>query len=93
MLPPNNDRVVSAEIPCLAGLEFGTPGGRPVLALHGWLDNAASFATVAPLLAKNLHIVALDLPGHGHSGHRSADASYPFTEWVPEVFRAADALG
>lgn len=64
-----------------------------MLALHGWLDNAASFLPLAEHLDANLRIVALDLVGHGQSDHRSPDASYPFTEWVPDVFRAADELG
>jgi hypothetical protein len=38
-----------------------------VIALHGWLDNANSFARLAPQL-KGLRIVALDLAGHGYSG-------------------------
>src|SRR6185503_3165804 len=38
-------------------------------------------------------IVAVDLSGHGKSQHRSADASYHFIDWVPEVLRLADALG
>ncbi|MEQ9365344.1 MAG: hypothetical protein RIF32_13950, partial [Leptospirales bacterium] len=35
----------------------------PVLALHGWLDNAASFRRLIPLLPADRRIVALDLPG------------------------------
>ena len=77
----------------LAARSFGDDKGRPVLALHGWLDNAASFDRLAPLLPQSLHVVALDLPGHGLSDHRSADASYQFVEWVAFVFGAADALG
>lgn len=64
-----------------------------MLALHGWLDNAASFVPLAQHLSASLRIVALDLVGHGHSEHRSPDATYPFMEFVPDVFRAADELG
>ncbi len=85
--------IVSAEHPKLAGLAFGPKTGKPVLALHGWLDNAASFLPLTELLQPGLRFVALDLPGHGKSEHRSPDASYPFTDWVRDVFRAADALG
>jgi pimeloyl-ACP methyl ester carboxylesterase len=63
-----------------------------VLALHGWLDNAASFDALAPRLA-GVELVALDLPGHGRSGHRAPGAWYHYVDYLGEVLRAADALG
>jgi pimeloyl-ACP methyl ester carboxylesterase len=68
------------------------PGGVPVIALHGWLDNAASFARLAPLLPQ-CHIIALDLAGHGRSGWRSADSGYAIWQDVADVIAVADALG
>ncbi len=76
----------------LAALEWGPADGRKVIALHGWLDNAASFSGLAPLL-DGLHIVAIDLPGHGRSDHRPVNANHHFVDWVPEIAGAADALG
>ena len=67
-------------------------GELPVLALHGWLDNAGSFDGLAPLLT-GCDVVCLDFPGHGLSYHRPAGTPYHFVDWVPEVFAAADALG
>jgi pimeloyl-ACP methyl ester carboxylesterase len=71
---------------------WGEPDALPTLALHGWLDNAASFDAVAPHLAR-VHLCALDLPGHGLSEHRAAHAGYHFIDYVPDVLGAADALG
>ncbi len=76
----------------LAGLSWGEPGEKPLLALHGWLDNAASFAYLAPLLT-GYHVVAIDLTGHGRSARRSADASYQIWDDLPEVLGVLDALG
>lgn len=76
----------------LAALAWGPADGVPVLALHGWLDNAASFARLAPLL-RGCRVVALDLPGHGWSAHRPAGASYHFADYVRDVVAAMDALG
>ncbi len=69
------------------------PEDRPrVLALHGWLDNAGSFDGLAPLLP-DARIVAVDLPGHGRSEHRAADAQQHFIDYLPFVSDALDALG
>ena len=76
----------------LGALEWGAGNRHRVLALHGWLDNAASFGPLAAEL-DGIHLVALDLPGHGHSDHRPAGVHYHFVDFVPDVLMAADALG
>lgn len=81
-----------ATTPPMAGLRFGQRGALPVLALHGWLDNAASFIPLAPLL-KGIDLVAIDLPGHGASGHRPPGVWYHPVDWLSDVEAAADALG
>lgn len=77
----------------VAARAWGPSEGRPVLAMHGWLDNAASFDRLAPLLADalGLRIVALDLPGHGLSDHKQGH--YHFIDSVADALAAADALG
>lgn len=81
------------EIPglSLAARVHGPDDGPPVLALHGWLDNAASFDRLAPLLP-DLRIVALDLAGHGRSQHRAGGA-YAFIDYVADVAHVVEALG
>lgn len=76
----------------IAGLCWGQPGEKPLLALHGWLDNAASFGCLAPLLT-GYHVVALDLTGHGRSARRSPDASYHIWDDLPEILGVLEALG
>lgn len=76
----------------LAALRFGTPGGTRVLALHGWLDNAMSFAPLAAQLPQ-LDMVALDLPGHGHSAHRPPRSWYHYIDYLDDALLALDALG
>jgi len=63
-----------------------------VLAIHGWLDNAASFSSLAPRL-DGMRVTALDLTGHGRSECRGEAESHYFVDWVPEIIEAADALG
>jgi len=76
----------------LSGLAWGAESAPPVLALHGWLDNAASFLPLASCL-EGIRLVALDLPGHGCSEHRGAGVFYHFVDYVWDVFAAATALG
>jgi pimeloyl-ACP methyl ester carboxylesterase len=67
-------------------------GGRRVLALHGWLDNAASFVPLAAHL-DDIDLVAPDLPGHGGSAHLPPGADYSFAGALHSVLDIADALG
>jgi pimeloyl-ACP methyl ester carboxylesterase len=76
----------------LAARVHGPEDGEPVICLHGWLDSAASFERLAPLLPK-LRLFCLDLPGHGLSDHRHPSACYDFVYWIPDVVAVADALG
>ncbi|MCP5420040.1 MAG: alpha/beta hydrolase [Gammaproteobacteria bacterium] len=75
----------------LAARAWGPDEGLPVLALHGWLDNAASFDLLAPLLPE-IRLIALDLPGHGLSGWRPPGMHYHFIDFIADVVAAADAL-
>jgi len=76
----------------LSGLSWGEPGASPLLALHGWLDNAASFSLISPLLVDH-HVVALDLTGHGQSDWRCAHATYQIWDDLPEILGVVEALG
>lgn len=75
-----------------AGLRNDHDGGPRLLALHGWLDNAASFVPMAPHLAA-YDLVALDLPGCGRSFHYPAHAEYSLFSTLLDILAAADALG
>ncbi|GGO75895.1 hydrolase [Marinobacterium nitratireducens] len=76
----------------IAAMEWGQPDGVPLLALHGWLDNAASFTRLARMLP-GVRLIALDLCGHGLSDHRPAGMPYYIWDNVPEVLAVADQLG
>jgi pimeloyl-ACP methyl ester carboxylesterase len=71
---------------------WGEPDAPPLLALHGWLDNAGSYAYLAPILAPRWRVIALELPGHGHSGHLPPGASYHYLDYVSAVIAAIGAL-
>ncbi|HGH6025008.1 TPA: alpha/beta fold hydrolase [Vibrio mimicus] len=57
-----------------------------VIFIHGWLDNAASFFSLMQALhhlCPDLHLCAIDLPGHGLSSHRAG--YYPFHDYIDDI--------
>ncbi|MEZ5792624.1 MAG: alpha/beta hydrolase [Nitratireductor sp.] len=76
----------------VAALAHGPADGVPILALHGWLDNAASFSRLAECMP-GARLVALDMPGHGLSDHRSVDAGYQIWDDLPQLQGVLDQLG
>lgn len=84
---------VPTQVGALAALRGGDPHGPKVIALHGWLDNAASWLPLFAHLPQPLDVLALDLPGHGLSPHLPPGVEYsPFVA-INAVLDAADALG
>jgi len=76
----------------VAGLRAGKRGGLKVLALHGWLDNAASFLPLAEHLP-SLDLAMIDLPGHGLSDHQPLTTPYTTPNAIVQTLAIADALG
>jgi len=76
----------------ISGLQWGDKSKPVLLAVHGWLDNAASFIPLAEELKKGFvdgslpyQLIAIDLPGHGHSYHKVGH--YNFVEWVEDLYQ------
>ncbi|KAL7643380.1 UNVERIFIED_CONTAM: hypothetical protein RMT77_006672 [Armadillidium vulgare] len=66
----NTPKEVQLKIPSgnIAAKVWNESGNNtPILALHGWMDSAASFDNLCPLLDRDYPIYAVDFPGHGYS--------------------------
>lgn len=57
---------------------------RTLIFLHGFLDNAHTFAGILPAF-KDEQCIAIDLAGHGHSQHRSVDAHYHLADFAYDL--------
>lgn len=72
--------------------EFATP----IIALHGFADNAGTFDLLAPLIVKNsvkpVRILCLDFAGHGRSEHRR-DGVYTEVSHLHDTLDVAEQLG
>lgn len=72
-------------------LEWAGPPGAPVLLLlHGYLAHAHWWDFVAPWLATQYRVVALDFSGMGDSGYR---ARYRHEDFHAEIIGLVEALG
>lgn len=92
MIAPIEQRIALSHHLTLTAQIWGDAEAPPLVALHGWLDNAGSHALLAPLVARRWRVIALELPGHGHAGHLPAGINYHYVDYVSAVIAAADAL-
>lgn len=76
----------------IVALSWGPTNGKPILALHGWLDNAASFIPIAKYF-KEFRFVALDLIGHGFSSHPPRGAYFHYIDYIADVASVIDQMG
>ena len=74
----------------IAVQEWGCLTGRPMIALHGWLDNLNSFYPLFSysdwLEKNNLRVISIDLAGHGYSAHRHSSHPYHLLEYVQDLY-------
>lgn len=69
--------------------QWGDPHGVPLVLLHGFAQNVASWGEVAPDLAQDRLVVALDIVGHGLSAKPHDPKAYE----MPALCDVLDALG
>ncbi len=67
---------------------WGDTDNPGVVLVHGGSAHSGWWDHIGPFLADSHRVVALDLSGHGDSGHR---ARYELTGWAAEVICAAAA--
>jgi pimeloyl-ACP methyl ester carboxylesterase len=97
--PPPEDRAttLAAGIP-FASIAWGDPADRPLVLIHGVTASSEVWWRIGPALAAfGRRVVAVDLPGHGRTGHwvghhRFRDNAADVSAWlraagldVPEV--------
>jgi len=79
----------------LAGKRWGPPASpetEKILALHGWLDNAATWDGLAPHLARRgITITGLDFLGHGKSDFQ--DSEYSSHTHIASIIYAVHVIG
>lgn len=77
----------SAGIP-FSSISWGDPAGRPLVLIHGVTASARIWWRVGPALAATgRRVVAVDLPGHGRTGHwaghhRFRDNAADVAAWI-----------
>ena len=65
---------------------WGKPGQPGVVLVHGGAAHAGWWDHIAPFLAADHRVMAIDLSGHGSSDHRE---SYSLSTWSDEVMAVA----
>ncbi|CAH0526680.1 alpha/beta hydrolase [Vibrio hippocampi] len=71
------------------------PAVHTLVFIHGWMDNLASFHPFQSLIAEhgeNWRVIMLDLPGHGHSSHKSDSNYYHFFDYIDDLAQVLDKI-
>lgn len=72
-------------------LDWGNPSAPTLILVHGGFDHARSWDWTARALAKDYHVIAPDLRGHGDSGW-SSDGSYMMANYVYDLAQLVEML-
>jgi pimeloyl-ACP methyl ester carboxylesterase len=87
---PARTTAVDVEGCRIHALSWGDTTKPGLMLVHGGAAHAHWWDFIAPQLTHHYHVAAIDLSGHGDSGHRDA---YAMEQWAREVLHVAGALG
>ncbi|WP_054812870.1 alpha/beta fold hydrolase [Nocardia arizonensis] len=76
----------------LAVFEWGSPGGDPLVLVHGLSDTHLVWTDVAVLLADGFRVITYDVRGHGGSGGPYTAADYRLERLAADFFALVDRL-
>jgi pimeloyl-ACP methyl ester carboxylesterase len=85
---PSTDGEVTVEGCPVHFVAWGDPGRRGLVFVHGGGAHAHWWTHVAARFADEYRVLAVDMSGHGDSGHRDV---YDFQQWTREVVAVAGA--
>ena len=85
---PSTDHTVVVDGTPIHFVAWGQPGRRGLVFVHGGAAHAHWWTHVAATFADHFRVVAIDLSGHGDSGHRE---HYRLEQWTDEVMAVAGA--
>lgn len=69
---------------------WGAYDAPPILAFHGWLDNANTFDVIAPAVAKHYRLLSFDFMGHGRSAHLPKWRYYHYADLLSDAAEILD---
>jgi pimeloyl-ACP methyl ester carboxylesterase len=84
---PFRDRTIEIGGCPIHYVAWGPEGARGLVFVHGGGAHAHWWTHVAATFAADLRVVAVDLSGHGDSGHRDR---YDLDQWTDEVMAVAE---
>ena len=87
---PRDEAFVTVEGLRIHTLRWGRSGRPGIVLVHGGAAHAHWWSFLAPMLAGQYDVVALDMSGHGESDRRE---EYPREAWAREVMAVIDDAG
>jgi len=87
---PSSDETTTVDGCDIHYLAWGAPQRRGLVFVHGGGANAHWWTHLAASFAEDFRVLAIDLSGHGDSGHRER---YSLEQWTDEVVAVAAAGG
>ncbi len=90
MAAPRESRRIDVKGCAIHYLRWGQEDRPGLVLVHGGAAHAEWWAHIAPLLAGEVAVAAIDLSGHGESGWRE---EYPRDIWADEIMAVIDDAG